>query len=106
MEFFEYLTVFTIFVILPSIILTNIRRIKEAQYKAGLGGDTKDGMRMSELQALIELAVEDATAPLRERIEMLEEERLLAPPPSSRLEIPDGDDSEVRQPVARTRQTA
>ena len=73
MHFFEFLTVVSVLVLLPWIVLYNIRRIIEAKssgkaVKKGQG----DALRMSELQAMIEIAVEDATAPLVARIRKLE----------------------------------
>ena len=71
MEFFEFLTVFTVLIGLPWVIFYNVRRIKEARYRSQQGSGS-DGLRMSELQALIAVAVEDATEPLQQRIEELE----------------------------------
>lgn len=73
MHFFEFLAVVCAVVVLPSVVFYNIRKMVEAKYAGKKLNKTKaDGMRMSELQALIEIAVEDATAPLIARIEDLE----------------------------------
>ncbi len=74
MHFFEFLAVVCAVVVLPSVVFYNIRKMVEAKYagKKKLSKGKSDGMRMSELQALIEIAVEDATAPLLARIEDLE----------------------------------
>ena len=106
MEFFEFLTVLTVLIGLPWVIFYNVRRIKEARYRAqqGSGGD---GLRMSELQALIEAVVEDATEPLQQRIEELErmsEIGLLdAAPPALDLDLDlDAEEPEV-VPARRAR---
>lgn len=110
MGFADFLIVLMLFVVLPAIILGNIRKIKEAKYRA-LGkqqdeaGEEQGALRMSELQLLIEAAVDEATAPLRARVEMLEDERLLAAPPPLALEAPEPE-AEPGHPVVRTRQTA
>lgn len=70
MEFLEFLTVVVVVLMLPSVIFFNIRRMVEAKHRSRQGAS--DGLRMSELQAMIELAVEDATEPLQRRIEQLE----------------------------------
>lgn len=104
MEFVEFLVIavsmLTVFVLFPTVVVNGIVRVKKAK-AAGRGGDA---LRMSELQMLIEAAVEEATEPLEARIEMLEEERLLAAPqPPLTLEAPE---AEARVPVPRARHTA
>ena len=94
------ISIVSIFVAFPYIIVNGIVRAKKAKL------EVKDGagsMRMSELQALIEVAVEEATAPLYRRIEQLEHAepgRLEAPRPALSLELPD---EEVEEPVATPR---
>lgn len=68
MPFFEFLIVATVFVGLPAVIFDGIAKLKRADAKAKEGG----AMRKSELEALIRVAVEDATEPLHRRIETLE----------------------------------
>ena len=69
MEFFELIAVVSVVLGVPSIVFYNIRRIVEAKHQArAVGGD---GLRMSELQTLIEAAVEEATEPLRQEIDAL-----------------------------------
>ncbi|MDX1419765.1 MAG: hypothetical protein R3181_07340 [Rubricoccaceae bacterium] len=104
MDFTEFLVIavsmVTVFVLFPSVIVSGIVRVKKAKAGATGGG----ALRMSELQMLIEVAVDEATDPLRARIEQLEEERLLAAPQAPlRLERPD---EEARTPDSRARQTA
>lgn len=68
MEFFEFLTVAMVCVLLPAIILYNIRRIKEAKY---LSKSEREGsaLRTSELEVMIEDAVRRAVQPLLDRVE-------------------------------------
>lgn len=76
MEFGEFLAVFCAVVVLPGIVFYNIRKMVEAKYSGKKSSRVKkgsgDALRMSELQAMIEIAVEDATAPLLRRIKSLE----------------------------------
>ncbi|NNF57513.1 MAG: hypothetical protein HKN04_04660 [Rhodothermaceae bacterium] len=106
MEVFEFLTVLTLFIGVPWIVFYNVRRIKEARYKAQSG--TGEGLRMSELQALIEVAVEDAIEPLQRRIEELEQASeiglLDAASPALDLDL-DAEDPEA-VPARRTRARA
>lgn len=77
MPFFELIAIVSVTLGLPSIVLYNIRRMVEARSRARLDA-ASDGMRMSELHALIEAAVEDATEPLRLQIAQLQDERPVA----------------------------
>src|SRR5690606_27845738 len=99
MEFAEFLVIavsmLTVFVLFPTVIINGIVRVKKARALAKEGGGA---LRMSELHLLIEAAVEEAMAPLHARIEVLEEERLLAAPRAPlALEMPEED--ERRQPA-------
>jgi hypothetical protein len=94
------ITIISVFVAFPAIIINGIVRAKKAKAEAKGGGDA---LRMSELQLLIEAAVDEATAPLLARIEVLEDERLLAAPPPRQLEMPA---EAPPSPAARARQTA
>lgn len=101
MEFFEFLTVFSLFIILPSIVFTNIRKMKEAKYKARIGvGEEGSALRLSELDVLIQEAVDEAVAPLERRLHQLERER-----PAGLLEAPEPllDDAEEGEGVAPIR---
>ncbi len=89
MDFAEFLTVFSLFVILPSIVFTNIRKMKEAKYRAKIGvGEEGSALRLSELDALIQEAVDEAVAPLERRIRLLERERRAGGHPAGVLEAP------------------
>jgi hypothetical protein len=90
-------TIISIFVALPAIIVNGIVRARKA--KAGARGG--DALHLSELQLLIESAVDEATAPLRARIEALEEEQMLLPPHPVETS-----EEAPRQPAARVRQPA
>jgi hypothetical protein len=105
MDFGEFLlgaiSILSIFVAFPAIIINGIVRTKRAKAEAKGGADA---LRMSELQLLIEAAVEEATAPLQARVAALEEERLLLPPPPPlALDMPEEDRS---RPAARAARTA
>ena len=104
MDFAEFLlaaiSIVSVFVLFPSIIVNGIVRTKKAKAAAKAPGGA---LHMSELQLLIETAVDEATAPLRARVEMLEEERRLAPPAPRALEMPEED---AHPRTARARQTA
>lgn len=65
---FEVMAAFALFVGTPWAVFTGIAKIKAAG--GGSGGGTS--LRRSELEAIIETAVEDATAPLVRRVETLE----------------------------------
>jgi hypothetical protein len=97
------------FVVFPAVLFRGIAKVRAAKGSIGTGGDA---LRMSELKGLIEVAVERETAPLRARIEVLEEIatakpddfRLLNAPPPARAALPEPDEDEDRAaPRARTR---
>ncbi|MEM6783768.1 MAG: hypothetical protein AAF624_08545 [Bacteroidota bacterium] len=72
------LAIFSMFVILPTIIFTFVFRMRRLKLEERLARETTrpqlaaEELRMSELQALIEDAVDEATAPLYDRIAALE----------------------------------
>ena len=98
MEFFEFATIVVLFAVLPSIIINGILRAK--RMKRGGSSGKRDALRMSDLQLLIEAAVEDATAPLQARLDMLEEERLLLDSPLRRKTLSDLKMLEPEPPTA------
>lgn len=71
MGFFEFATVFVLFVILPAVLLNGIKEIKKTKSSRVSGGSNE--LRASELQAMIQATVEDAVAPLSARVADLEE---------------------------------
>lgn len=86
----EVVAILAIFVVLPSVIVGGIIKVKQAKYEAmerGGGGE----LRASELQRIIREAVEDAVEPLYERIEALEGRAASETP------------SEIERPVAESR---
>ncbi len=97
MDFFIFLTVVMVCVLLPAIILNTIRRIKEAKYLSK-GEHEGSALRTSELEVMIEDAVRRAVQPLLDRIEEDEGEEagLLEAPRSPLLgdEIAEFDDEE------------
>lgn len=66
MHFGEVLAALILFVGAPWAVFSGIAKVKAA------GAKQSAGMRLSELKALVDEAVADATAPLVERIEVLE----------------------------------
>jgi len=105
----EAIAALALFVGMPWVVFSGIAKIKAASMGAGSGGGAQ--LRKSELQALIEVAVEDATEPLVRRIETLEaiaideqghQDRLDAAVLADALD-PDAFDDEV--PAAARRRT-
>ena len=72
--FFAFLIVFTLFVLAPTAILRGIRGLRESRPVNESGGPA---IRRSDLQAMIDDAVIEATAPLVARVDELERELLL-----------------------------
>ncbi|MEO0559337.1 MAG: hypothetical protein AAF170_14260 [Bacteroidota bacterium] len=70
MEFGEILAMLIVFVGAPWAVFTGIAKVKATNAAKSVGSGS--GLRMSELKAMVEDAVEDATSPLRARIEHLE----------------------------------
>lgn len=70
MEFGEIVTVIALFVILPAIIMRGVRDIKTAKHAARASGGE---LRASELRTLVREAVEEAVAPLAQRVSDLED---------------------------------
>ncbi len=104
-----------LFVVFPAVLFNGIAKIKAARAKEAGGGEA---MRVSELKAMIHDAVEEATAPLRERIEWIEameaartdDVRLLgASGPEPLLPLDGGgreDDARAAEPALRPRTSA
>ncbi|GAB5535738.1 MAG: hypothetical protein Rubg2KO_19870 [Rubricoccaceae bacterium] len=70
MEFGEILAMLIVFVGAPWAVFTGIAKVKATN--AAKTVSSGSGLRMSELKAMVEDAVADATGPLRARIESLE----------------------------------
>ena len=108
MDFFIFLTVVMVCVLLPAIILYNIRQIKEAKYRSK---SEREGpaLRTSELEVMIEDAVRRAVQPLLDRVEDSEGDdesaRMLEEPRSPLLgdEFTEFDDEEEEFAVAGRR---
>jgi hypothetical protein len=111
MDFGEFMVVAVVmgvlFVVFPAVVFNGIARIKAAKARAGGGGDA---LRMSELNSMIDEAVQRETAELRGRIEVLEEiatsrhddfKLLEGRPPTLALPEPD-DQSETASASSRT----
>ena len=66
----EVVALLSIFIGLPWVVFSGIAKVKAAGSRSsGKGGS---GIRKSELEALIAVSVEEATAPLLRRVEVLE----------------------------------
>ena len=70
----EIVAIVSIFVVLPAIIVQAGTTVKKAKY-AAMDAKGGDGLRASDLQRLIQDAVEDAVAPLHDRLDELTEAR-------------------------------
>lgn len=68
----EIVAIVSIFVILPSIIVGAVTKVKAAKYEAQARSGSGDGLRASELRRLIHDAVEEVVEPLHDRIDDLE----------------------------------
>ncbi|MEM8558139.1 MAG: hypothetical protein AAF809_08615 [Bacteroidota bacterium] len=78
----EVLAIVSLFVVMPTIIFSFVYRMRKlkaeeriamAEARRGVSSGSEEGeLRLSELEALIEDAVDEATAPLRARIAALE----------------------------------
>ena len=68
----DIVAIISICVILPSIIVGAVTKVKTAKYAAQARSGSGDGLRASELRRLIHDAVEEAVEPLHERIDSLE----------------------------------
>ena len=82
----EVLVVFILFVLAPLAVFRGIKSLRDSKYKAmaeGFSSPSRDdagsgaALRQSELRALIDDAVIEATAPLAARVDELERELLL-----------------------------
>lgn len=71
MEFFEFVLVFSIVVVLPLTILKTVLEYKKSQAGTQVRGGA-DGVTAGDLKRLLRDAVEDANAPLLARIDDLE----------------------------------
>ena len=67
MDLVGVIAILSLFIGLPWVVFAGIAKVKAAQ-----GGSSGSSLRKSELEAIIGVAVEDATAQLRRRVETLE----------------------------------
>lgn len=74
MEFFEFILVISLTVFLPLTILKTVLEYKKSQAEADRKAGTSSGLTVGELKKMLADAVEEANAPLVERIEALERE--------------------------------
>ena len=74
MEFFEFILVISLTVFLPLTILKTVLDYKKGQREADRDAGESNGLTVGELKKMLADAVEEANAPLVERIERLERE--------------------------------
>lgn len=72
MPFSEAIAILSLFIGLPWVVFSGIAKVKAAGATTLPSGRGGSDIRKSELEALITASVEDATAPLVRRIEVLE----------------------------------
>lgn len=84
MEFFEFVLVFSMTVLLPLTILKTVLDYKKAQLKSKNQEGEQAGFTVGELKKVLADVVREANEPLVERIEELERERDGLPAPRSR----------------------
>lgn len=74
MEFFEFVLVISLTVFLPLTILKTVLDYKKSQAEAERSAGASGGLTVGELKKMLSDAVEEANAPLVERIDALERE--------------------------------
>lgn len=84
MEFFEFVLVFSITVLLPLTVLKTVMDYKKSKLEAERGVGENTGFTVGELKKMLTEVVREANQPLIERIEELERERNGLPSPRSR----------------------
>ena len=84
MEFFEFVLVFSMTVLLPLTIFKTVMDYKKSQLEAERGVGENTGFTVGELKKMLAEVVREANEPLLERIEELERERGELPSPRSR----------------------
>jgi hypothetical protein len=81
MEFFEFVLVFSITVLLPLTVLKTVMDYKKSKLEAERGAGENTGFTVGELKKMLSEVVREANEPLIERIEELERERNGLPSP-------------------------
>ena len=99
MHFFEFVAVMAVVLGLPALFFHFILRLKASKAQTGTG----DALRMSELDAMIQDAVDEAVEPLARRIAELEAQRPtgLLPEAEPLLDLEEFDAAEEPVPVGR-----
>lgn len=72
MEFFEFVFIFSLTVLLPIVILRTVLEFKRSKLEAARGLGDGEGITAGELKRMLAEVVREANAPLVERIEALE----------------------------------
>jgi hypothetical protein len=91
MEFFEFVLVLSITVLLPLTILKTVMEYKKSQLESERKTGDAAGVTAGELKRMLAEVVREANAPLVERIEELEHRAEIAPPASDRRLDTDAD---------------
>jgi hypothetical protein len=81
MEFFEFILVISLTVLLPLTILKTVLEYKKSQSEAERRAGESSGLTIGELKKMLSDVVQEANAPLVERIEDLERARGDLPAP-------------------------
>lgn len=100
MEFFEFILILSITVLLPLTILKTILDFKKNKMEASRGVSESAGVTVGELKKMLTEVVREANAPLLERIEELERDRNGLPPSGGRDLFVGVDDESVEDEVA------
>lgn len=96
MEFFEFILVLSITVLLPLTVLKTVMDYKKSKLEAERerGLETDAGVTVGELKKMLAEVVREANAPLVERIEALEREREELSPSGPHDLLADVDDAD------------
>jgi len=97
MEFFEFVLVFSMTVLLPLTVLKTVLDYKKKQLEVQRGVGENAGVTVGELKKMLSEVVREANEPLIERIEELERERDGLPSPRSRDLFAGVEEEEVEQ---------
>ena len=79
MEFFEFVFVFSLTVLLPIVILRTVLEFKKSKLEAARGLGAGEGVTAGELKRMLAEVVREANAPLVERVEELEHRAQIEP---------------------------
>lgn len=93
MDFFEFILAISITVALPLVLIKSILDYKKEKVRALAGTHVEGALRVGELRQIVREAVEEANAPLVERIDALEQGIL---PQDLLADVPDEEEAQGR----------